>query len=641
MQAAGRALAPVQTLQLLPLDQSAPSERIWLDETLAWLKGFPPGERTQRLRELGTNLCEDAAVRQRFQQLWKSAYAPRLFAEAALPEATSLLREVRVRMKRRFLPRVEDEMDLYAALQNADLHEEDAQWIKDLKEQDVEPWQKLLSNTTSDDLLVAIRLLSMRAAAIGLSPSVMSVMPHRYETESPFFALVDEVKSFVDTHGFEANSERLRNLILQCRLSAGQAHLSMEGRGVSADLVFRVDLAIAQLDRIDELLNVFERQCDGQAFAASLVRALAMENGFHSLLRNSVNRVARRVVAHTGKSGEHYIAGSRADWVAMGYGAMGAGGITAFTALFKYLFAGMALAPLWIGVAHSLNYTVSFVCMQFLGWKLASKMPAMTAAALCDALGNEDGMRSEVRLVAAITRTQTVVTVGNLMGAIPLALLLAFVIRWASGRPFLNEEAAMHGIASLHPLLSLTLPFAALTGCFLWISSLCAGWAANWMAVNRLPAAIAQSRKIRRLVGGGTAVRFAAAMKNHFSGVVGYVALGLMLGLLPFVSVFAGLPVEVRHITLASASLAYDVGSLDWPDKIAWVAIGWASVGLIGTGLLNFGVSFALGLWLAVRAQNLDTTGRRELVVALGKEFRRCPARFFWRHNAEVSVEKQ
>jgi site-specific recombinase len=32
-------------------------------------------------------------------------------------------------------------------------------------------------------------------------------------------------------------------------------------------------------------------------------------------------------------------------------------------------------------------------------------------------------------------------------------------------------------------------------------------------------------------------------VKHHLSGVAGYVCLGLLMGLLPFVSVFAGLPV--------------------------------------------------------------------------------------------------
>jgi site-specific recombinase len=317
----------------------------------------------------------------------------------------------------------------------------------------------------------------------------------------------------------------------------------------------------------------------------------------------------------------------------MGWGAVGAGGITAFTALFKYRFAAMGLAPLWTGIAHSLNYTVSFVLMQLLGWSLASKMPSMTAAALCSAMEKEDGMQSEVHLVAAITRTQTVVTIGNLMGAIPLSVLIDVFVQAKYGHPFLTHEAAMHGLESMNLLASLTIPYAALTGCFLWLSSLAAGWTANWMTLNRLPEAIAQSRRLPWLFGVNSALKMSQFVRRHLSGVAGYSCLGLLLGLLPFVSVFAGIPVEVRHITLASASLAYDLSSLAWSGALPWPDVGWAAGGLLATGLLNFGVSFALGLWLAMRATDLDTRGRRRLIVALWNEFRRQPSRFLWRHE--------
>jgi site-specific recombinase len=629
---------PVQALALLPLDQSAPIEREWLQNTLAWLTSGPTETRTERLLCLAEGICGHADTKERFQRIWAKAFAPRLFSEAGLPEATSLLREVIARVKRRLLPQLEDELDLYAALQMADLDEEDAEWLACLSENDVAPWRELLGGSASD-FQVAIRLLALRAASIGLSRGVMQVMPHQYETESPFFELVDAAGQFTQFPAQPDARDRFQDTVLQCRISAGLSHARMEEQGVSSDLVFRLDLVIAQLERIDVLLRVISHQEDGRWFASMLVRAFADERGLHSLVRNSVNRVARQIVIHTGKSGEHYIAGSRSDWATMGYGAVGAGGITAFTALFKYLFAAMTLAPLWIGVAHSLNYTVSFVLMQFLGWSLASKMPSMTAAALCDALEKDDGMQSEVKLVAAITRTQTIVTIGNLLGAIPLAVLIDLFIQWKNGNPFLASDTALHGLESMHLLRSLTIPFAALTGCFLWSSSLFAGWTANWMVLNRLPAAIAQSRRIRRSLGASSAVELADLVKHHLSGVAGYICLGLMLGLLPFVSVFAGVPVEVRHITLASASLAYDVSSLAWNGPLPWPDISWGCLGLLATGLLNFSVSFALGLWLTLRARNLDTGGRRKLISALWKEFRRNPTRFLWRHEIEAKPD--
>jgi site-specific recombinase len=625
---------PVQALALLPLDQGEETEREWLQNALAWLKSAPPDERTQRLRHLADGLRKLPDVQRRFQQIWSKACPARLFSEAGFAEATSLPREMIARLKRRILPQLEDELDLYAALHVADLDDADADWIAGLEETDVSAWRELLGGSASH-VMAAIRLLAIRAASIGVSRSVMKVMPHRCEAESPFLNLMDAADQFARSPGGPGVRDELKETIFNCRVSAGISHARLEEMGVSSDLVFRLDLAIAYVERMDALLRLQSGEKDGRAFAAVLLRGFAEERGIHHLLRNSMNRLARQVVTHTGKSGEHYIAASRSEWWKMGYGALGAGGITAFTALFKYLFASMALAPLWIGVAHSLNYTASFVLMQFLGWSLASKMPSMTAAALSNAMAKDDGMRSEVNLVAAITRTQTIVTVGNLLGAIPVSILIDVLIQWKNGNPFLTQEAARHGIASMHLWRSWTIPFAALTGCFLWLSSLAAGWTANWMALHLLPAGLAQSRRLRRSLGAESAVELAQVVEHHLSGVVGYVCLGLLLGLLPFISVFAGVPVEVRHITLASASLAYDVSSLAWSGPLPWRELWWALAGLAATGLLNFSVSFWLGLWLAVRARNLGRRGRRRLLAALWSELRRRPAQFLWSYDSD------
>ncbi len=625
---------PVEALALLPLDQGEEIERRWLQNTLAWLKNVAPEERTGRLRRLAEGMRRLPDAQQRFRQIWNKACPARLYSEAGFAEGTSLAREMIARLKRRVLPQLEDELDVYAALHAADPDTADAEWVAGIDETDVCAWRELLGNSTGH-FLAAIRLLAVRAASMGLSRSVMKVMPHRCEAASPFLNLLDAADQFARSPGGAGTRDTLKETILNCRVSTGISHARLEEMGVSSDLVFRLDLVSAQLERMEILLRLSSGEGDGRAFASMLVRGFAEERGIHSLLRNSVNRMAGQIVMHTGKSGEHYIAGSRSEWWKMGYGAIGAGVITAFTALFKYIFASMALAPLWIGIAHSLNYTASFVLMQFLGWMLASKMPSMTAAALGSALEKDDGMRSEVSVVTAITRTQTIVTIGNLLGAIPASILIDLFLQWKIGKPFLTHEAAMHGVASMHLWRSLTIPFAVLTGCFLWLSSLAAGWTANWIALHRLPAALAQSRRLRRSLGAEAAVKLARIAEHHLSGVIGYVCLGVLLGLIPFISVFAGVPLEVRHITLASASLTYAVSSLAWSGVVLWRDIFWALLGLAATGLLNISVSFALGLWLAIRARNLDTSGRRRLIHTLWSELWRRPARFLWRYDAE------
>jgi site-specific recombinase len=365
---------PVHSLAILPPDPSEQTERQWLQTTLAWLKSVPPEARTERLRHLAEGICGNPVTRERFQQIWIKGFAPKLYSEAGLPEATSLLRELNVRVKRRLLPQLEEELDLYAALHMADLDEEDADWVAGLSDEDTAPWRELLGGSASD-FHVAIRLLALRAASIGLSKGVTKLMPHRHETESPFYDLVEVAGSFARSPSRPDERNRLQEIVLQCRISVGLSVARMEEQGVSSELVFRFDLLFAQLERIESLLRVIFGQEDGRVFGSMLVRGFAEERGVRSLLRNGVNRVARQIVTHTGKSGEHYIAVSRSEWRGMGWGAGGAGGITAFTALFKYRFTAMALAPMWTGMAQSLNYTLSFVLMQFLGWRLASKCP--------------------------------------------------------------------------------------------------------------------------------------------------------------------------------------------------------------------------------------------------------------------------
>src|SRR5262249_60929211 len=107
-----------------------------------------------------------------------------------------------------------------------------------------------------------------------------------------------------------------------------------------------------------------------KALALIAVRGFAEQHGLRNLVHRSANRLAKRVVEITGRTGEHYIAGSREEWWSMGYGAIGAGALTAVTAVLKYDITGTPLPPLLIGVASAANYAGGFTRLQVLGWHL-------------------------------------------------------------------------------------------------------------------------------------------------------------------------------------------------------------------------------------------------------------------------------
>jgi site-specific recombinase len=274
--------------------------------------------------------------------------------------------------------------------------------------------------------------------------------------------------------------------------------------------------------------------------------------------------------------------------------------------------------------------------MQVNHWQLASKQPAMTAAALAAALEDGDrGTEDEIALIAGITRSQVIVTLGNAVATMSLALLLDSIVGLATGHRILPVAKAQAGVAAIHPLKSLTVVFAATTGISLWLSSLAAGWAANWSAFRQLPDAIRRDERTRRLLGRRGAERAGDFTAHHFSGIVGYIVLGMLLGFLPvLLSQFFGIGLEVRHITLQAASVAFCWLPLFDAGLLGWRELGWSLAGIALTGIVNFSVSFALALRTAMRARDLRRGQRQTIWRDLWRTVLARPGLFLGRPEA-------
>jgi len=626
------------------LDALLTTEGPKLEGLLRWLLEASPvdsvdGEarRTSRLRRLHECLLKQGLVTQLSEE-WNHASAIRLLAETGLPDRTSLLGEGFLRVVDRLIPRLDPEGDLYALLDRLELKPEDAGWIERLPVDLQRTWGQILAPPTPI-WVQAARLLAHRASAVGLSRDLLNLDDQGSDADSPFFDLSRVVQDYGERAGDPACRAAWEHCRTECFAALEQAHARLEAYGVSADLVFRLELLEAQLRRIDLLLTFAGGQGNGPAFAAELVCGSAEQHGLRTLLNTSVKRLARKVVEHTSDTGEHYIARDRREWRVMGWAAAGGGVLTAGTALIKYGVSALPLAPLLLGLSLTFNYTSSFFLMQLLGFSLASKQPAMTASALARALEARDGQEREIELVAAITRTQVIATIGNVFAAIPTALAVSALWIWMSGHGPLGPDTALHSLHANHPFHGWTLLFAAATGVLLWLSSLASGWATNWSAYRRLPEALTQSHRLRRLLGTTRAAALGAFVQRHISGFVGYLALGLLLVFVPMAFAFAGLHLEVRHVTLQSASLALATASLWAQGTLPWMEALWGLAGIALIGTLNFTVSFALALWTALRARDLNGQARRHLGWTILKAFNRQPGRFLLPPGTSATLE--
>jgi site-specific recombinase len=372
-----------------------------------------------------------------------------------------------------------------------------------------------------------------------------------------------------------------------------------------------------------------ERAAGVSRLVARLIDDRIRDRSTLDLARTNLHLLARKIIERAGHTGEHYITSSRAEYAKMLASAAGGGVLTAGTTSLKFLIGWGHFAPFVEGMFSAVNYAGSFLLMQALGFTLATKQPSMTAAALAHTLretAGEQDLEELVTLIARITRSQLAAAIGNIGLVIPAALVLDRLYAANAGKSFLDPETAAYVLHSLHPLQSLTIFYAALTGVLLWASSIAAGWIENWAVYRRLPEAIAQ-HWIGRFVGPRVTGWISSAFSNNISGIGGNVALGTLLGMTPVFGKFFGLPFDVRHVTLSTGALVLAVSALG--GKALELGVLGAMLGIGVIGLLNFGVSFLLALLVALRAREVERGDRLRLLRAVLARFRSKPGEFF------------
>ena len=592
---------------------------------LRTILNVPAESRTENLSQMTLAIerhpCHDS-IRSTLRDFWSHHSYVRVISEAGLPDEAFLVRELLARAVRHLLPVDEVEGDLYVLMDSLNLKESDARWVASLSEPLIASWAETFRPSTFS-ILASCKILALRATNVALSRDLIAFADDEDITKSPFFHLPGIVEHVIrhpeDFHLWEQQRAA-------CEDQLQTVNQSLADRGSSANLIFRVRLLRSLLGRIQQVISLERPDSDARKLAVTVVHGFASQRRIRGVLSASARRLARSVVERTGRAGKHYIAKDTQQWGVMGLGAVLAGVITSFTALFKYSLSAMIHAPMLLAVAHSLNYVVSFLLMQAGGFLLASKMPAVTAATLVDAM--EDPAKDHMASLQAISKTQFIVTISNLIGAIPASIAIDRLYNAVRGHPFLPEPAAEHGIRMLFPQASLTILFAITTGVFLWLSSLATGWTANYLALHRMGSAISNSLRIRHKLGPARAEKLADWVKHHAPGSVGYIILGFLLGAVPIMFELFGIPLEVRHVTLAAASLGYALdasllhGQLHWQDAL----LAFSGIALVG--ILNIVTSFVLSFLLAIRARNIGEVQSRRFLREVGQELLAHPFSF-------------
>jgi site-specific recombinase len=586
-----------------------------------------------RLELLIKALEKIPAAHHRFQETLRVVLSNtrgiKLFGEIGLPNDRGLWAETTDRLARRFLPEPPAQHELWMLASKIIRKADDLSWLGPA----ADPFLHRLAALGGDawaplraSIEDALGLIATRCSALGMTEAFRMHTVAGELRGSPLYQLT------------RAKPQEMPAVITAARQDLNRVREALEDRGVSIDVVYSLDSIEQGLTRIELLLPFVDDDDDIEptyeirAVIGAVGKGLAGGRSFMQLMNDNLRLLARKVIERAGKSGEHYVTSSRREYFTMYLSAAGGGVLTTGTAAAKFLIK-WGHWPLFVdGMLSSLDYAASFVIMQLLGCTLATKQPSMTAAALAGTIRDRSGpgrLDELVRLIARIARSQFAAAMGNVSAVIVTSLVFDLAYQAVRGHTFLDVKTSAGVISSFDPFGSGTIFFAALTGVLLWLSSLAAGWFENWVVYRRLPEAIEHHRWAKSESGKRRMSKLARFLEHQSAGFGGSVALGIMLGMVPVFGKFFGLPLEVRHITLSTGSLTLAMNSIGL-DAVGWSPFLLACLGIVFMGLLNFGVSFALALVVALRARDVPRGERRTLPLAVMRRFFRKPAEFFY-----------
>jgi site-specific recombinase len=629
------------------------ARNVGLIHLVHWARGDKRFHRNvARLAAFVEYLEGDEPVRLRFQSSFGSLLAElhsiSLFAEAGIPSDHSLPSEFMQRIAGQIIPAARAESDAAKLLVTLYSLERD---VRSFLSTPAELLQRLIAVLSPPDLPTfwrpqqrdlqeALRLLAARISGIGLEPEMRDRSTSGGISESPFYRLV---KSTEDLIGQTSETDLTtavtgwKDVVDGCRLEMAQVHRHMESAGVSVELIFDLKKIEVRLLRMEALVDVLaaatpsEQTQAVQTLLAHLIEGRKSDRSLRSLLRENLNLIARKMVERTGHSGEHYIASNRTEYWQMWRAAAGGGLLTVITAALKMRIVDAHLPPFIEGLVAGTNYAISFVLLQVFGLVLATKQPAATAATFAGIIRNNRGVERSSKLtdfVARITSTQLAAAIGNVVAVSLGAVLFEMLWSYIFAESYLAPESATHVYETLHPFASGTAFYAAVTGVILWLAALAGGWFENFAVYYRFTDAVAQHPLGLRM-GKSWMGKIAGVLENNLGGWSTSIVLGYLLGFTPVLGRFFGIPLDVRHVTLSTGTLALAAARYGmWSLGRAWFYHAVEGIAVIF--VLNLFVSFTIAAFVALRAYDVGPAEQFQILRFLCADAVKEPLRFVW-----------
>ncbi|MFV5503387.1 site-specific recombinase [Acinetobacter sp. 226] len=591
-----------------------------------------------------------------------------LFSDTGILSLDGFWNQLNQRIGAHILPLIPDHQQLQELFRKVFYHRTDKYWLDYF---DAADWQRLFSilnqghsnqpekTRIKDELIKALTILSYRISGIGLHPEFINAQPELMEYESPFLVQNREINEFIQEYKKRYNTVALVDSITppdasqalvmleQCHDVAAKVRRSTRRIGVSVSLTYMLALLEQCLERVEILLNMVMDDDDLRyksigLFIADITEAIYSERSVRALLATNSELLALQVTENASKTGEHYVSTDKQGFLAMYKSAAGAGVIIAIMATLKTLMARVSMAPLMQAFSYSMNYSLGFMLIHVLHFTVATKQPAMTAAALAATVQQRKGTKMAqiaelAALIVNIIRTQFVAILGNISIAIPVAALIALTWDYALHEPLMSHAKAAKTLHDLNPFTSLAIPHAAIAGVCLFLSGLLAGYFDNMAVYRKVGPRLKADVRLAQLMGQQRLLRFADYIERNLGALAGNFLFGIMLGSMGTLGFILGLPLDIRHIAFASANFIQGLININGPD-VGLIVVSFLGVLLIG--LTNLFVSFSLTIIVALRARRVRFEQWKPLAKLVMTHFLTRPSDFFWPPKQTLEIDE-
>ena len=591
-----------------------------------------------------------------------------LFSDTGILSLDGFWNQLNSRLGAHILPLIPDNTKLDEFARRVFHQRSDKYWLNQLSNQQ---WCSLFrlidqghtnqaeKTRIKDELVKALTILSYRVSGIGLHPEFIHALPQLTEYESPFLVQNREINDFIQKYknNYQYSDAALPMsppdasqafvMLEQCHDVVSKIRRSTKRIGVSVSLTYMLALLEQCLERIEILLNMIMNEDDIRyqalgGFFVDITEALYSERSVRALLASNSELLALQVTENASRTGEHYVSTDKNGFFAMYKSAAGAGVIIAITATLKTLGARLILAPLMHAFINSMIYSLGFMLIHILHFTVATKQPAMTAAALAATVQQRKGSKMAqiaelAALIINIIRTQFIAILGNISIAIPVAALIALSWDMALHEPLMNHAKAAKTLHDLNPFTSLAVPHAAIAGVCLFLSGLIAGYFDNMAVYRKVGPRIQAHQKLKRWLGQERLNKFAAYIERNLGALAGNFLFGIMLGSMGTIGYILGLPLDIRHIAFASANFIQGLININGSPDIGLIIVSFLGVILIG--LTNLFVSFTLTIIVALRARRVRFEQWKPLAKLVMTHFLTRPSDFFWPPKTPLEVE--